>query len=102
MGGITMRNIEHLKRILKEHKVILKRQFKVKEIGFFCSYVRGGQKRNSDLDVLVEFSRVPGFFKFIEMENYLGKILKVKVDLVMKSALKPRIGRFILDEVIYL
>ena len=97
-----MKNIENIKKILKKQKSILKEQFKIKEIGVFGSYVRGDQQTNSDLDVLVEFSRVPGLFKFIAMENYLSKILKVKVDLVMKTALKPKIGQQILQEVIYL
>jgi len=39
--------------------------------------------------------------KFIELENYLGDLLGVKVDLVEKSALKPRIGKHILSEVEY-
>ena len=42
-----------------------------------------------------------GLLKFIEIENYLGDLLGVKVDLVEKSALKPRIGRHILKEVVY-
>jgi len=37
-----------------------------------------------------------------ELEEYLSELLGVRVDLVMKSALKPRIGRQILKEVIYL
>jgi len=42
-----------------------------------------------------------GLLKFVEIENYLSDLLGVKVDLVEKSALKPRIGRHILKEVIY-
>jgi predicted nucleotidyltransferase len=36
------------------------------------------------------------------LENYLSEILKIKVDLVEKTALKPRIGMHILEEVIRL
>ena len=43
-----------------------------------------------------------GLFKFVEIENYLSDLLGVKVDLVEKSALKPRIGKHILKEVVYL
>jgi len=39
---------------------------------------------------------------FVELENYLSDLLRVKVDLVEKSALKPRIGKCILSEVVYL
>jgi len=47
----------------------------------------------------VEFRETPGLLKFIELENYLTDILGVKVDLVMRDALKPRIGQRILEEV---
>ena len=62
------------------------------------SSVRGEQRKRSDLDVLVEFDRVPSLFEFIRLERYLSELLKIKVDLVVKSALKPAIGRHILEE----
>jgi predicted nucleotidyltransferase len=37
---------------------------------------------------------------FIELEYYLSDLLGIKVDLVMKDALKPVIGKRILKEVI--
>jgi len=75
--------------------------FGVKRIGVFGSYVRNEQKKKSDLDILVEFSITPGMFKFIELEDHLTNKLGIKVDLVMKSALKPFIGQQILKEVLY-
>jgi len=39
---------------------------------------------------------------FVKLENYLGDLLGVKIDLVEKSALKPRIGKQILSEVVIL
>jgi predicted nucleotidyltransferase len=62
--------------------------------------VRGEQEGRSDLDILVEFQSPPTFFRFIEMEDYLSQLLGVRVDLVMKSALKPRIGERVLSEVV--
>jgi hypothetical protein len=43
-----------------------------------------------------------GLLTFCELENYLSEVLELKVDLVMKDGLKPRIGERILKEVIYL
>ncbi len=40
--------------------------------------------------------------KFAELEEYLSDLLRAKVDLVMKSALKPQIGKRILEEVVYI
>ncbi|MCR4315145.1 MAG: nucleotidyltransferase family protein [Planctomycetes bacterium] len=76
-------------------------EFSVKSIGIFGSYSRGEAREDSDVDILVEFSETPGLFKFIELEEYLEEILGVKVDLVTKNALRPRMAKKILDEVIY-
>ena len=85
---------------IKRSKPILKEKFKVKDIGIFGSYTRGEQTENSDLDVLVEFRERVGFFKFLELEEYLEELLDLKVDLVSRKALKPRIGQNILKEVV--
>jgi len=96
-----MKDLEEIKGILVKHKEILKKKFRVKEIGVFGSYVRGEQKKDSDVDILVEFEETPTLLEFMELENYLTEILGVKVDLVMKRALKPTIKEFVLKEVVY-
>ena len=96
-----MKDLEEIKRILVKHKEILKKKFRVKEIGVFGSYVRGEQRKGSDVDILVEFEETPTLLEFMELENYLTEILGVKVDLVMKRALKPTIKEFVLKEVVY-
>ncbi|MFO8010277.1 MAG: nucleotidyltransferase family protein [Dehalococcoidia bacterium] len=85
---------------LQELFPYLAERYKVESLGIFGSYVRQQQKPGSDLDLLVTFSEPPGLIKFIELENYLSDSLDVKVDLVMKRALKPRIGERILKEVV--
>ena len=96
--------LEEIKRILQEHREELREKYRVKEIGIFGSYVRGEQRRKSDLDVLVEFEPDAGMdlISFVELEDYLSRLLGIKVDLVMKSALKPRIGERVLREVVYI
>ncbi len=85
---------------LRENKPVLEEKYKVKTLGVFGSYVRGEQKEGSDLDILVEFHEPVGLFKFMELEEFLGKNTGIKVDLVSRKALKPRIGKHILEEVI--
>jgi predicted nucleotidyltransferase len=87
--------------IRKLHEMFpeLKEKYQVSYLGVFGSYVREEQKPGSDLDILVEFSRTPTIFKFVNLENYLSDALGVKVDLVMKDALKPNIGKHVLNEV---
>jgi uncharacterized protein len=43
---------------------------------------------------------LPGLLKFLELEYYLSDLLGMKVDLVIKDALKPAIGKRIIREVI--
>ena len=93
---------EKIKKILREHKNELRKKYGVKEIGIFGSYLRNEQTIDSDVDILVEFfpSRKMSLLDFVGLEIYLGELLDVKVDLVEKKALKPRIGKRILAEVV--
>ncbi|MBI4320868.1 MAG: nucleotidyltransferase family protein [Chloroflexi bacterium] len=104
MAKVKSLDIRDMMRTLKSAKEELTREYGIKEIGLFGSWVRGEQKRGSDLDVLVEFEpgRRIGLLGFIHIENRLSDLLGVKVDLVEKSALKPRIGKHILEETVYL
>jgi len=95
-------SIETIKKILKRKKTEMARKYHVRTLGLFGSYARGEQKKGSDLDLLVEFQRPVGLIKFMSLENYLTDLIGVKVDLVCKDALKPRIGKNILHEVVYL
>jgi predicted nucleotidyltransferase len=94
-------SFHYFKKTLELLKPDLKERFKVKTIGFFGSYVRGEQKNTSDLDILVDFYETISLFRFIELEDFLSQQLGVKVDLVMRDALKPRIKDSILNEAIY-
>ena len=95
-----MKNFEEIKEILKNQKPFLTEKYGVKEIGVFGSYVKGEQKDESDLDILIEFERSVGFFEFLDLEEYLGDITGIKVEIVTPKALKPKIGEHILREVV--
>ena len=96
-----MKPLPEIERILRDQKPILREKFKVREIGIFGSVVRGEQKQTSDLDLLVEFEEPIGLIKYVNLQNYLSDKVGSRVDLVMKSGLKPRISRHVLKEVIY-
>lgn len=85
---------------LREYLPKLAREYHVRSLEVFGSYVRNEQTPESDLDVLVTFDKTPGLFRYIELENFLSDMLGIKVDLVMKSSLKPRIGQNILREAV--
>lgn len=94
-------NLDDIKRLLKEHKKEVRRKYRVIEIGVFGSYVRGEQKERSDIDILVSFSGIPDVFKYIELEEYLKRLLHRKVDLVRKEAIRPELKKRILKEAVY-
>ena len=96
MKPSSLRKIE---AVLQERRDELSRDYGVSEIGVFGSCVRGEATEHSDIDILVEFNRPVGFFKFLELEDRLSEWLGAKVDLATKAALKPHIGRRILEEV---
>ena len=72
----------------------------MESLGIFGSYVRGEERKGSDVDLLVEIGRAMGLLEFISLERHLTELLGTKVDLVMRRALRRRIGRQILDEVV--
>lgn len=89
-----------IKEELSSHLPILSEQYQVKSLSVFGSYVRHQQSDESDLDILVEFQEIPGLIRYIELENYLSDLLGIKVDLVLKDTLKPRIAKRVLGEAI--
>ncbi len=96
-----MLEISKIKDKIKNELEYIRKTYKVKEIGIFGSYVRGEVEKDSDLDILVTVDLSIDFLAFIELELYLSEKLGIKVDLVMKDALKLHIGKQILKEVIY-
>jgi uncharacterized protein len=78
----------------------LAHHYHVPSLGVFGSSARHAQRPNSDLDVLVTFADPPGLLTFLALANYLTDVLGVKVDLVMREALKPAIGEQVLQELV--
>lgn len=97
-----MSDIEEIKNKIRILIPVLRADFGIVNIGIFGSRIKGVERIDSDLDILVEFKEPISLFRFIELENFLSDELGVKVDLVMKKSLKPRIGKRILEEVINL
>jgi len=98
-----MKSLTDIKAQLEELKPILRKRFLVETIGIFGSYSRKEQKKNSDIDLLVTFVEPNDIdlVDFIEIKQFLERKLKMKVDLVTRSALKPMIRDRILEVTIY-
>ena len=96
-----MKSLQSIKNLIKKHQAALETEYSVKKLGIFGSYARRRAKKDSDIDILVEFSKTPDFFKFLDLEENLAKILGIKVDLVTPKALKPLIKNTILKKTIF-
>jgi len=86
---------------LKKLKREVAKEFSVKTMGVFGSVARDEQTGQSDIDLLVEFSKPVGFVTFMRLENFLSERLGKQVDLVTPDSLKPVIRQDVLSEVIY-
>jgi predicted nucleotidyltransferase len=92
---------ENILASLKNLKKEVAKEYSVKTIGVFGSVARDEQTGQSDIDLLVEFSKPVGFITFMRLENFLSERLGNKVDLVTADSLKPVIRQDVLSEVIY-
>jgi len=78
------------------------RSYGVRKLGLFGSFVRGEQKPESDIDLLVEFQQdKKSFDNFIQLAFFLEEILERRVELITIDALSPYIGPHIIKEVEY-
>ena len=97
-----MKSLSDIENILANQKPYLADTYGVNEIGVFGSYVRGEQRPDSDVDILIELARPPkiGLIGLIELQEHLSDLLGVQADVVIKSNLRKRIGQRILREVV--
>jgi predicted nucleotidyltransferase len=91
-------------RILQGERAHLADEFGVSKIGLFGSYAKGEPAESSDVDILVELGRPIGF-RFLELADYLEKVLGQKVDVLtaagVKSIRNKRVARSIAESVVY-
>jgi predicted nucleotidyltransferase len=88
--------------ILKKNRTYIKSRFYVKRIGIFGSFVKNEQTEISDIDILIEFEKGhKDFFNYVRLKCYLERLLKRRVDLVIKNAVKPQLRKKIFNEVVY-
>ena len=94
-----MKTLDEIKSIIRENLSYLRADYNVETIEIFGSYTKNLQSSQSDVDLLVTFSKAPSLLKYIALENYLSRILGLQVDLVMKKSLKPILREYILNDI---
>jgi uncharacterized protein len=95
------RTLNNIKKTLSDLKPEMHKRFGVSIVGIFGSWVRGEQRAESDIDVLVDFDRKVNLFEILELQWYLEGAFGCKVDVAPRDSLRKYIGRHILKEVQY-
>ena len=94
------KTLDEIRTELREVLPTLRAKYQVSSLAVFGSRARDTARATSDLDLLVSFSDPPGLLRFVELENLLSARLDMKVDLVMREGLKPRLSQRILAEAV--
>lgn len=76
---------------IKQKAIPILQEAGVTRSSLFGSYVRGEQKEDSDIDMLIEVPRGTTLFDIVELQIRLEKILQKKVDLVTYRSIHPRL-----------
>jgi predicted nucleotidyltransferase len=86
---------------LRTLKPELAREAHVSAIAIFGSVARDEARADSDVDILVEFDKVPDIFAFVDLQDQLSDLLGAKVDLSTRGGLHPALRDRILREAVY-
>lgn len=95
-----MTALSTIKQILTQLKPELATKYFVSTIGLFGSVVRNDFSEESDVDIIVDFTRPIGI-EFVDLADYIEIRLNKKVDLVSKNGVKPKYFNQIESEIIY-
>lgn len=95
-----MNKLEEIKKTLCDIQGELAQRYGVARLGIFGSVARGDFTDDSDVDILVEFSRPIGL-EFVDLAEELERILNQRVDLVSRKAIKDRKWLYIERDVVY-
>ncbi|MEJ2558108.1 MAG: nucleotidyltransferase family protein [Anaerolineae bacterium] len=95
-----MKTVEEIQTIIRQHQDILAERYGVSIVAIFGSYVRGEQRRRSDLDLLADILRPISLLELVGAELYLSEVLGVKVDLIPKRSVRDELRETIFREAI--
>jgi uncharacterized protein len=97
-----MSEIANITAILQKLKPELSEKYNVKSIGLFGSIVRDDYSpTNSDIDIIVDFSKPIGI-EFVDLADLIESKIKRKIDLISKSGIKKHYLQEIQAEIIYI
>ncbi len=96
-----LKSASEIMKILNKNMDYMRKEFSVRKIGVFGSYIKDSANSNSDIDILVEFEKKT-FYNYMDLKFFLEDLFGKKVDLVISDAIKKRIQPAILRETQYI
>ncbi len=90
------RKEETLKKIKTKIIKILKKN-NIKKAGIFGSYAKGKQKKNSDIDILIQPTKEMSLLDLSGLKIELEEILGEKIDLVSYNYIHPYLKKKVLE-----
>lgn len=90
----------NVREIVKIVAIVLSviKKFDVVRAGIFGSYARGEQRKDSDIDILVEFKGKKSLFDLVELKSALEEELKKNIDLLTYNSINRLLKDRILSE----
>lgn len=93
-----MKTLDEIRMVIRQHQEVLAEKYGVAVAGVFGSYVRGEQKGQSDIDLLVDIIHPISLLELVGAEIYLSEVLGIKVDLVPKCDVREELRETIFAE----
>jgi predicted nucleotidyltransferase len=97
-----MESTDQILQTIRQVKPELVSSFKVHAIGVFGSVIRGQQKEESDIDILVDLDKSADLLDLVGLGQFLEERLRHRVDVVPRASLRDEIRERVLREVRYL
>jgi len=92
--------LEELRSAVSVIGAELRDRYGISRLAIFGSWVRGEQRADSDVDLLVAFHRTPSLLTFVRLQNEISDRLGLPVDLVLARTLHPRLAPRVLQEAV--
>jgi uncharacterized protein len=89
--------------ITTEQEMMIKetvKRFSPTMVGIFGSYARNEHTSNSDLDILIDFSKNINLLELIGLEQDLSESLGIKVDLVTARSVNQNLKSYIQKDLV--
>jgi len=96
--GVVEKMESDIIKVLRQSRSCLEERFGVKRIAVFGSFAKGRSTEDSDVDIVVEFKHPIGL-KFMELAEYLEKLLCRKVDILTLEGIKAIRVKRVADEI---